>query len=275
MVRTQSQAPRDGAPALLVQLTDCHLFGEAETSMLGVNTDASLRAVLGQIEADHKHPDLVLATGDLSQDGEVAAYQRLAGMLQASPALAGARIRCLPGNHDAPDTLRRALPAWSEPVTDVGAWRVICLDTTVPGSNGGHLPDSQLDLLESALAEAPERPALVATHHNAMPITHWHDTMMIDNPQRLFQLLARWPQARVLLWGHVHHEFDRRRHNLRILATPSTCFQFSVRDGRHVVDGKAPGYRWIKLYKDGSLATGVRRVQEPQTVNAAEVARVA
>ena len=65
MVRTQSQAPRDGAPALLVQLTDCHLFGEAETSMLGVNTDASLRAVLGQIEADHKRPDLVLATGDL------------------------------------------------------------------------------------------------------------------------------------------------------------------------------------------------------------------
>ena len=178
-----------------MQLTDCHLFGEAETSMLGVNTDASLRAVLGQIEADHKRPDLVLATGDLSQDGEVAAYQRLAGMLQASPALAGARIRCLPGNHDAPDTLRRALPAWSEPVTDVGAWRVICLDTTVPGSNGGHLPDSQLDLLESALAEAPERPALVATHHNAMPITHWHDTMMIDNPQRLFQLLARWARA--------------------------------------------------------------------------------
>ena len=108
--------------------------------MLGVNTDASLRAVLGQIEADHKRPDLVLATGDLSQDGEVAAYQRLAGMLQASPALAGARIRCLPGNHDAPDTLRRALPAWSEPVTDVGAWRVICLDTTVPGSTADTCP---------------------------------------------------------------------------------------------------------------------------------------
>ncbi|MFP3700239.1 phosphodiesterase, partial [Burkholderia sp. SIMBA_013] len=51
---------------MLVQLTDCHLFGEPDTVMLGVNTDASLRAVLRQIEADGKHPDLLLATGDLS-----------------------------------------------------------------------------------------------------------------------------------------------------------------------------------------------------------------
>ncbi|CFP64976.1 cAMP phosphodiesterase [Bordetella pertussis] len=35
----------------------------------------------------------------------------------------------------------------------------------------------------------------------------------------------------MLLWGHVHQEFDCRRHNLRMLATPSTCFQFVVRDG--------------------------------------------
>lgn len=52
--------------------------------MLGVNTDASLRAVLRQIEADGKRPDLLLATGDLSQDGEPAAYRRLAAMLGAA-----------------------------------------------------------------------------------------------------------------------------------------------------------------------------------------------
>ncbi|CFV94644.1 cAMP phosphodiesterase [Bordetella pertussis] len=45
-----------------------------------------------------------------------------------------------------------------------------------------------------------------------------------------------------------------------MLATPSTCFQFVVRDGKHCVDDAAPGYRWLKLYADGSLATGVRRL---------------
>jgi Icc protein len=248
---------------MLVQLTDSHLFGEPDTAMLGVNTDASLRAVLRQIEADGKHPDLLLATGDLSQDGEAASYRRFATILGEAEGLARAQIRCLPGNHDQPAVLRQELAQWSAPVTDVGAWRVVALDTTVPGSNAGHLPDSQLDLLEAALAEAPGRHTLIAMHHNPMQMdSHWHDSMMIDNPQALFKRLARWPQARVLLWGHVHHEFDRRRHNLRMLATPSTCFQFSIRDGKHVVDNMAPGYRWIKLYQDGSMATGVRRVQD-------------
>jgi len=248
---------------MLVQLTDSHLFGEPDTAMLGVNTDASLRAVLRQIEADGKHPDLLLATGDLSQDGEAAAYRRFAAILGQAGVLSGAQIRCLPGNHDQPAVMRQELPQWSAPVTDVGAWRVVTLDTTVPGSNAGHLSDSQLDMLEAALAAEPGRHTLIAMNHNPMQIdSHGQDSMMIDNPQALFKRLTRWPQARVLLWGHVHHEFDRRRHNLRMLATPSTCFQFSIRDGKHVVDNLAPGYRWIKLYQDGSMATGVRRVQD-------------
>ncbi|QYJ21880.1 phosphodiesterase [Achromobacter sp. ES-001] len=263
MPRVHSLARRHDAPAMLVQLTDSHLFGEPDTSMLGVNTDASLRAVLRQIDADGKRPDLLLATGDLSQDGEAAAYRRFAAILGQASVLAAAQIRCLPGNHDQPAVMRQELAHWSTPVTDVGAWRVVTLDTTVPGSNAGHLPDSQLDMLEAALAEAPGRHTLIAMHHNPMQMdSHWHDSMMIDNPQVLFKRLTRWPQARVLLWGHVHHEFDRRRHNLRMLATPSTCFQFSIRDGKHVVDNLAPGYRWIKLYQDGSMATGVRRVQD-------------
>jgi len=263
LVRIHTLGRRDDAPAMLVQLTDCHLFGQPDTAMLGVNTDASLRAVLRQVQADGKRPDLLLATGDLSQDGEAASYRRFADILGEAEPLQNTVIRCLPGNHDLPVVLRQELPEWSQPVTDVGAWRVVCLDTTVPGSTAGHLPAGQLDLLEEALAQAPHRHTLVAMHHNPMQIdSHWHDSMMIDNPEALFKLLARWPQARVVLWGHVHHEFDRRRHNLRLLATPSTCFQFSIRDGRHVVDNLAPGYRWIKLYQDGSMATGVRRVQD-------------
>ncbi len=278
MPRVQSLARRLDAPAMLVQLTDSHLFGEPDVAMLGVNTDASLRAVLRQIEADGKHPDLLLATGDLSQDGEAAAYRRFAAILGESDALAGAQIRCLPGNHDQPAVMRQELAQWSTPVSDVGAWRVVTLDTTVPGSNAGHLPDEQLDMLEAALDAAPGRHTLVAMHHNPMQIdSHWHDSMMIDNPQALFKRLTRWPQVRVLLWGHVHHEFDRRRHNLRMLATPSTCFQFSIRDGKHVVDNMAPGYRWIKLYQDGSMATGVRRVQDAlwHTAMATDNARAA
>jgi len=251
-------APPDEAPSLLIHLTDMHLLDEPHGVMLGVDTEASLHAVLRQARHDHPRADLLLATGDLAQDGSRGAYRRLRGLL----APMGIPVRCLPGNHDDGAGLRTELGDWTTPVTDVGpAWRVVMLDSTVAGSDAGHLGTAQMELLEHAVARAGDRHVLVALHHNPVPVdAGWHDTMMVDNAQALFQQLADRPQVRVLLWGHVHRPFDRRRHNLRLLATPATCFQFAVRDGRHTLDEAAPGYRWIKLYRDGSLATGVRRI---------------
>ncbi|MCD0502092.1 metallophosphoesterase [Bordetella petrii] len=257
MPTSTSSAGRPDAPILLVQLTDTHLLAEPDSIMCQVNTDASLRAVLDLVRANGHRPDLLLATGDLSQDGSPQAYHRLRDLLEQTDW----PVRCLPGNHDDPYALRHALGLWTQPVTDIGAWRIILLDSTVAGSDGGHISDEQFDLLERSAALAGERHILVALHHNPVQMdSKWHDSMMVDNAAALFQQLATLPRTRVLLWGHVHQAFDRRRHHLRMLATPSTCFQFAVRNGRHVLDDAAPGYRWLKLYRDGSLATGVRRI---------------
>ncbi|SAI66346.1 cAMP phosphodiesterase [Bordetella ansorpii] len=249
--------PIDEQPALLIQLTDMHLMDEPHAEMLGVDTEASLKAVLRQAMREMPDAQLVLATGDVAQDGSRGAYRRLRGLLGQL----GTTVRCLPGNHDDAAAMHAVLPDWTTPITDVGAWRVVMLDSTVRGSDAGHLDDRQLDLLDQAAATADDRHILVALHHNPVQMdSDRHDTMMVDNPMALFQRLADIPQARVVLWGHVHRQFDRRRHNLRLLASPSTCFQFAVHNGRHTLDGAAPGYRWLKLYRDGSLATGVRRL---------------
>ncbi|OZI16059.1 phosphodiesterase [Bordetella genomosp. 7] len=257
MPASTSSAGRADAPTLLVQITDTHLLAEPDSIMCQVNTDASLRAVLDLVRGNGHRPDLLLATGDLSQDGSPASYQRLRELLEQNDW----PVRCLPGNHDNPLTLRHSLGLWTQPVTDIGAWRIILLDSTVSGSDAGHIDDAQFDLLERAVALAGDRHILVALHHNPVQMdSKWHDTMMVDNAAELFQRLAALPRTRVLLWGHVHQAFDRRRHHLRMLASPSTCFQFAIREGQHVLDDAPPGYRWLKLYRDGSLATGVRRL---------------
>jgi Icc protein len=247
----------DPQPALVIQLTDPHLFSD-HAVMLGVDTEASLRAVLAMVRLEHGHADLLLATGDLSHDGTDMSYRRFA---EAVGSL-GIPVRCLPGNHDTPAALRRNLGAWAQPVTDVGAWRAVLLDSHVDGSNAGHLERAQFELLDDALAAAHGRPALVALHHNAVQRSaDWRDPVMLDNAAELFRHLARWRNVRLLLWGHVHQDFDRRRGSIRMLAAPATCFQFTVRDGRHRLDPQPPGYRWLKLYPDGSVASGIRRVE--------------
>ena len=60
------------ASALLVQLSDSHLFGEADGALLGMNTRDSLQKVIDLVLAQQPQIDLVLATGDLSQDGSFA-----------------------------------------------------------------------------------------------------------------------------------------------------------------------------------------------------------
>lgn len=104
--------------ALLVQLSDSHLFAQADGGLLGMNTRDSLQKVIDLVQAQQADIDLVLATGDLSQDGTLASYQAFRDLSAQIPAPA----RWIPGNHDEPHVMAQAAvhSALLEPVVDVG-----------------------------------------------------------------------------------------------------------------------------------------------------------
>ncbi len=247
------------APALLVQLSDSHLFAEADGTLLGMNTRESLQGVIELVRAQQPHIDLVLATGDLSQDGTLESYQQFRDMTRQIDAPA----RWIPGNHDEPQIMASAAVHSDllEPVVDIGNWRVTLLDSAVPGSVPGYLQDQQLQLLVQALSEAPNRHHLVCFHHHPVSIgCAWMEPIGLRNPEALFAVLDRFPQVRAVLWGHVHQEIDRERNGVRLLASPSTCIQFAPGSEDFKVSEQAPGYRWLRLHADGRLETGVERL---------------
>lgn len=248
-------------PLLLVQLSDSHLFAEADGRLLGMDTADSLRQVVRQVLDEQERIDLVLATGDLSQDGSVESYRKfreISGAIEAP-------TRWFPGNHDELAPMREVCGDSDllEAVVDLGAWRIILLDSTIPGAVPGHMPAEQLALLDEALSAVRDGHVLVAFHHHPVPIgSQWMDRIGIRNPHDLFAVLDRHPQVRCLLWGHVHQEFDRMRGDVRLLASPSTCVQFAPGSEDFGVDSLAPGYRWLRLHADGRLETGVSRVTD-------------
>ncbi|MFA4914822.1 MAG: metallophosphoesterase [Burkholderiaceae bacterium] len=258
---TPSFVPRDAdAPVHLVQLSDCHLLADACGTKRDVNVRQSLHDVVAQIRADGMRPDALLATGDIAHDGSSQAYAHFQAAVQdLAPS-----VRVTPGNRDNPAVLRASLPHWAEPVLDLGThWRVIMLDTTVPGARHGHLNGAQFAMLDEAVAQAGDRHILVAMHHNpVIDMGEAIDTAMLDNARIMLTHLTAWHQARVLLWGHVHRAYDCRVDNMRLLACPATSFQYTVEADQYVIDPIAPGYRWLKLYNDGSIATGVKRVAQ-------------
>jgi Icc protein len=244
---------------LLVQLSDSHLFAEADGKLLGMDTCASLQRVIEQVQQEQPGIDLILATGDLSQDGSLESYERFRRLTEAF----ATPVRWLAGNHDEVPPMQAACADSTllEPVIDVGAWRVVMLDSSIPGAVPGFLADSQLELLERALSEAPERHHLICLHHHPVSIgCKWMEPIGLRNPDTLFAILERHSQARAVLWGHIHQEFDQQRGNLRLLASPSTCVQFAPGSEDFQVSNEAPGYRWLRLHSDGRLETGVSRV---------------
>lgn len=255
---------RPPATITLVHLTDTHLFASTEPALLGINTWQSLQAVLTHLSGSGLYANATLATGDLSQDSQTMSYQQF---LQAMAALPWP-LHGLPGNHDHPGRLRATLQAAAHPIIDYGAWRLVMLDTHLPGSEGGHLAPEQLDLLHQAAQVGPDRHVLLAMHHHPVPMgCAWLDSMLIDNADALLHLIDTLPTIRAMVWGHVHQAFDSQYlrstpglQPLRMLATPSTCFQFLPHSSQFALDTQLPGYRLIHLHTDGHIDTELIRI---------------
>ncbi|NJM46499.1 MAG: hypothetical protein HC860_10200 [Alkalinema sp. RU_4_3] len=81
---------------LVVQITDTHLFAEPEGEMFGCRTRETFDTVIEAIAQLETKPDLLLLTGDVSQDDSVASYVYVRSRLQDL----NIPSYWLPGNHD-------------------------------------------------------------------------------------------------------------------------------------------------------------------------------
>lgn len=243
----------------LLQISDPHLFADPEGDLLGQRTRLTLEGVLNLAQANSGAADRVLLTGDLSQDASPAAYRYLADRCGRL----GLPCHALPGNHDDPAEMARSLDASSIDMpheVDCGPWRLILLDSTLAGREGGHLAAGSLRRLAATLAARPQAPTLVFLHHQPVPVgSPWLDGIGLNNPEDLFALLDHQPQVRGLVFGHIHQDFRAERNGVALLGAPSTCIQFRPGSQDFALDAATPGYRWLELHPDGRIDTGIER----------------
>ena len=245
-----------------MQLTDTHLKSFCGGTLLGLDTDYSLQAVIDLVRAEYPQPDLLLGTGDLADSGAADAYQRLQGYFdQITP-----QHFWLPGNHDLRDVMVEV--AGSERLPGelrVGAWQILLLDSQVPGEVGGNLGSSEISRMQEALerGQAEQLYSLICLHHQPVPVgCSWLDEQMVADARDFFTALGRFPRVRGVLWGHVHQELDQSCGDLRLMCSPSTCVQFLPGQRDFAVDTREPGYRWLELSPAGVIRTGISRARE-------------
>jgi Icc protein len=245
----------------IVQFTDSHLFKDERARLCGMNTTDSLKAVLSEAcRSIHWPPDLVLITGDITQDESDESYGRLFNLFEPLDV----PVFCLPGNHDIPAKLEDILDGPNihtarQVLTDT--WQVLLLDSTVYKQDGGFLRQDELNFLDQCLSVHEELNTLVCLHHNAIDTgTPWIDTMTLKNAGEFFAVLDQHDNAKGVLTGHIHHALSQQHRDIPIYGTPSTCIQFKPCTPKFMLDTALPGYRWLDLKSNGAIKTGVERL---------------
>lgn len=235
----------------LLQFSDTHLFASPQGQLRGVQTLSSMQRVLQSATGSQQQYDALLCTGDVVND-ETDGYALFARALGGI----GTPVFCVPGNHDDPVRMRAALsqrPFQVGGYADLGAWRLVLVDSCVPGQPAGRVSDQELAALDAALAGS-DRFAMVCVHHHPVQMSsRWLDSVGIENATDFLQVIDAHSNVRALTWGHVHQSFDQRRRGVRLLATPSTCIQFLPGSEDFAVDARPPAYRRTTLRADGSL----------------------
>lgn len=239
----------------VLQITDCHVSGPEGSTYRGTDPRAGLESVIDAAVA--WAPDLVLATGDLSEDGSEASYAWLAAAFERIPA----PVLATPGNHDDAERLRAHFPhcGIDTPLVFEDDWRLVLLGSAKPGLIGGRLEDAQLEALDGLLADS-ERPALLALHHQPWPVgSPWIDRYALETPERLHAVLRRHASLRLVLWGHVHQDVRLEANGVVGLGAPSSASNSLPGCERFTLDPAGPACRWLTLEPGGAFDTGVLR----------------
>ena len=238
----------------ILQLSDPHLLSDPDAQLRGVPAYRSFRQVLRHLDREAVRFDWMILTGDLAHDEQRATYRLLRRTLEerTSP------WRMIPGNHDSREFLREVFPELSVPGRDffgfsmkVPGWKLVGLDSRLPGFVSGRVGHRQLAWLRRELGADPGAPTILFIHHPPVTVgCPWMDRIGLEDAEQLSRVVDAAPQVQLVCCGHVHHEFRGRLGDATVLAAPSTAFQFLPEGESPVFDPIPPGVRILEL--DGS-----------------------
>ena len=229
---------------LIAHLSDPHVGLDPLTLGGRVHPASALRRALAHVRGLRPAPDVLLLTGDLTDDGREQDYQAIAALLRQelpAPEGGGPLTLAVPGNHDrrapALRLLAGVMPVAADAPAGLACLRVergglhfIGLDSVTPGAAHGGLESGQLDWLARALKACAGEPAVIFMHHP--PIITGLAAMdacgLLDGCAELGELVAAHGRVQLIACGHVHRPVVGQLGGALVVAAPSTSHQIDL-----------------------------------------------
>ncbi len=178
---------------LLVQISDLHCGPMFRKK--------SLRSAIKEINA--LSPDVVLVTGDLTENGLISEFQTASKELKK---LKAEKILYVSGNHDYRSTgylLFKEFFPFSQ-VTEINDVVITILSSARPDRDDGEVGHRQNLWLESTLEKYKDKVKIVAIHHHIIPVpdTGADQITIVDAGDVLRSLIKS--KVNLVLCGHRH-----------------------------------------------------------------------
>jgi 3',5'-cyclic AMP phosphodiesterase CpdA len=219
---------------LIVQISDIHMAEVGKLTYGFVPMAENLERCVNSINALTMPPDVVLLSGDVTNDflhSQAENAARILGKLTCPYYL-------VPGNHDNRDVLwqvfgNAACPAMVDGfinyVIEDYPLRIIGLDSLYLDHAGGQLCPTRANWLEACLQAGGTRPTVIFMHHPPLncgvPET---DQDGFDGADRLADIVAKYPNIQRILCGHIHLLTHARWHGTIVTTAPSMGMQLTL-----------------------------------------------
>jgi Icc protein len=243
---------------LIAQITDLHIGFEPGNPE--EFNQRRLDQVIQAITDGPNRPDVLLATGDLTDLGDADSYRRCAETLNACPFPV---YPCL-GNHDDRSNFAAQFPhipmpdGFAQYAVMLDGLRLVVIDTLEVGRHGGGFCEIRAAWLRATLDEDRETPTLIVMHHPPFEAgIDWMNTHP-DEPwvRRFSDAIAGHGQIQAVLCGHIHRAIAAPWKGVTVTVCPATAPQLTLDlnpidpempDDRSMVIADPPAYaihRW-------------------------------
>lgn len=222
---------------ILLQLTDTHIVPEGAVLSGNVDTCAYLRRGVTQIKRLSVQPQAIVVTGDLVDDGQAQSYHQFLSIMSELDM----PVYALRGNHDDCSNFVNAfsdLPfdqkllgdGFVQYAVDLGAVRLVALDTTVLGQPYGALCKTRLQWLANTLAQDSQRPTIVGMHHPPFQtgMVKMDGIGLRDGSAELEEIIVHNPQVQRIICGHVHRMCVQSFGGSVAMTAPSAAHQLAL-----------------------------------------------
>lgn len=240
----------------IIQISDLHLIRPGAL-LYGQDPLAHLHDALADIATQYADAELLVLSGDLSDNGDPAAYQALRDALADMPM----PCQLMLGNHDLRDNFAAIFPgaldgdgfAQASRATPHG--QLIFLDTLEHEHTEGHLCQRRQAWLAAELDAARDAPVYLFTHHPpfriGMPMI---DAVGLHDADVLHALCRSHGDVRHIFAGHVHRPVAGSWRGIPFSAVKGTHHQARLQFANEFITTMdPPGYAVILIEADGAI----------------------